>query len=114
MFSENLKILRNNAKMSQKALGDLLFVSQQTVAKWETNRATPNPETVVKIADIFGVTTDYLLGKEDAPAPQKDALDGVEFAFYGDVSDFTEEEKQDLADFVEFIRSKRKGKTKEE
>ena len=45
---------------------------------------------------------------------QKDALDGVEFAFYGDVSDFTEEEKQDLADFVEFIRSKRKGKTKEE
>lgn len=114
MFSENLKVLRNKANMSQKALADLLFVSQQTVAKWETNRATPNPDTVVKLADIFDVTTDYLLGKENEPSPQKDPLEGVQFAFYGDVSDFTEEEKQDLADFVEFIRSKRKGKTKEE
>lgn len=62
MFSENIRALRNKVHMSQKALADLLFVSQQTVAKWETNRATPNPDTVVKLADIFGVSTDYLLG----------------------------------------------------
>lgn len=66
MFSENLKTLRNKAGLSQKALGDLIFVSQQTVAKWETSGATPNPDTVVNLANIFGVSTDYLLGKTDS------------------------------------------------
>lgn len=110
----NLKKLRQEKKYSQQKLADILNVSRSTVAMWETNASEPSNEMLRQIADIFGVSTDYLLGKEDAPAPQKDALDGVEFAFYGDVSDFTEEERQDLADFVEFIRSKRKGKTKEE
>lgn len=110
----NLKKLRQEKKYSQQKLADILNVSRSTVAMWETNASEPSNEMLRQIADIFGVSTDYLLGKKDDPTPQKDALDGVEFAFYGDVSDFTEEEKQDLADFVEFIRSKRKGKTKEE
>ena len=67
VFSSHLRKYRLAAGLSQKELAGRLFVSQQAVARWETDKATPNPETVVKIAAIFGVTTDELLGKEDSP-----------------------------------------------
>lgn len=65
MLGENLKQLRKQHKISQAELAKQLFVSQQAVGKWETNKATPNPETIIKIANIFDVSTDYLLGHSD-------------------------------------------------
>ena len=64
MFSRRLKELRASAGLSQKALASKLFVSQQAVARWETDKATPNPETLAKLSEIFDVSTDYLLGRE--------------------------------------------------
>lgn len=64
MFNTRLKELRKNAGLSQKALADMLFVSQAAVAKWELDKSTPTPEMLVKIAEVFNVTTDYLLGTE--------------------------------------------------
>lgn len=65
MFSDRLRQLRKQHKISQDALAKQLFVSQQSVAKWEKGKITPNPETIVKIANIFDVSTDYLLGHSD-------------------------------------------------
>lgn len=73
MFKDRLKQLRSEAGMSQSALATQLFVSQQAVGKWETDRATPNPEMIAKIASIFNVSADYLLGKteiKNTPAPE--------------------------------------------
>lgn len=69
MFSERLKKLRNEKHLSQKELANEFQMSQQTIAKWENNQSTPNPEMIVKIADFFDVSTDYLLGRinEDIP-----------------------------------------------
>ena len=67
--------------MSQRELAQKLFVSQQAVAKWERGDATPNPETVVKIADIFGVSTDELLGKASTGAAGK----GLRIAVLGSI-----------------------------
>ena len=64
MLPKRLKELRTAAKMSQKELAKKLFMSQQAIAKWETGAATPNPETLVKIAELFGVTVDQLLGNK--------------------------------------------------
>ena len=64
MFSRRLKELRASAGLSQKALASKLFVSQQAVARWETDKATPNPETLAKLSEIFDVSADYLLGRE--------------------------------------------------
>lgn len=74
MFGERLKALRAEMGLSQKALASKLFISQQAVAGWELEKGSPNPETLVKIADILNVSTDYLLGCTDQrekkqPAP---------------------------------------------
>ena len=68
MFSERLKALRKERKLSQAALSVQLGVTQQAVGKWETGRSTPDPATVARLAALLGTTTDVLLGV--SPAPQ--------------------------------------------
>lgn len=67
MFGDSLKAIRKEKNISQKALSEILFVSQQSVAKWETNKASPNPEMIVKIATALGVPVHVLL-ESDAPS----------------------------------------------
>ncbi len=62
MFSERLKAARMEAGLSQKALAEKLFVSQQAVGKWEVDQGSPNPETIARMAEIFDISADYLLG----------------------------------------------------
>lgn len=68
-FNEILKSLRILRDKSQNELAKHLYVSQQTVAKWETDRSTPNPETLSKIADFLECSVDYLVGRTDTPQP---------------------------------------------
>lgn len=64
MFSERLKKLRKQSGLTQAALAKALFVSQQAVARWETDKATPNPETLGKLVALFEVSADELLGTD--------------------------------------------------
>lgn len=65
MFIQRLKELRAKENISQAALAKKLGVSQQAVAKWETEKATPDPYMISKMATLFNVTTDYLLGNSN-------------------------------------------------
>lgn len=80
MLQQQLKRLRIGCKMSQKELASKLFVSQQAVGKWERGEATPNPETIAHLAEIFSVTADELIGRP--PQAQK----GVRIPVLGDVA----------------------------
>lgn len=64
MFSERLKAIRKERGISQRALAQRLGVSQQAVAKWEAASSTPGPNALATIADVLGVSSDYLLGRE--------------------------------------------------
>ena len=75
MLSQKLKRLRAAKSISQSALAGVLGVTQQAVAKWETEKAEPDSRTLKKIANYFGVSTDYLLDNETDNAPKSLALD---------------------------------------
>lgn len=62
---ENLINLRKSMGMSQLELAKILGVSQQTVSKYENGIREPDNKTLVKLSEIFNVSTDYLLGKTD-------------------------------------------------
>lgn len=68
LISHNVAVYRKRAGMSQEDLAERLHVSRQTISKWETGQSAPDPETVVQLARLFGITTDQLL-TEEAPAP---------------------------------------------
>lgn len=68
-FGEKLQKLRQKAGMSQDALAERLDVSRQAVSRWERDETMPETDKVVALADLFAVTTDYLLrqGTEEEP-----------------------------------------------
>ena len=56
-----VKELCRDKNITQKQLADIIGINQNTIKTWE--HKLPNSETLVKIADYFNVTTDYLLGR---------------------------------------------------
>lgn len=69
-FGEKLQELRRAALMSQDTLAEKLEVSRQAVSKWERDEAMPETDKVVRIARLFGVSTDYLLVDGERPEPE--------------------------------------------
>lgn len=65
IFGNNLKLLRLEKGLSQKALGEILGVCNQTVSFWETGNREPDLDTVKTIAEYFDVSVDFLLDKQD-------------------------------------------------
>lgn len=65
MFGERLKELRESKGMTQEFLAELLNVSRQSIGVYENNNVDPGINTLVKIADIFNISLDYLLGRTD-------------------------------------------------
>ncbi|MBQ8403292.1 MAG: helix-turn-helix transcriptional regulator [Clostridia bacterium] len=61
-FGETFKYYRKNAGYKQEEVAGRLMVTPQAVSKWETGAGTPDISLLVPIADMFGVTTDALLG----------------------------------------------------
>lgn len=67
MLSKILKQERTKKGLSQMAFAKLFGVSQQTIGSWETNRTSPDLESLSKLANFFNVSIDYLLGLTDIP-----------------------------------------------
>jgi transcriptional regulator with XRE-family HTH domain len=61
-FGERVRILREKRKLKQLDLANAMQVSPQAVSKWERNENYPDIVTLLKLASILNVTTDYLLG----------------------------------------------------
>ena len=67
-ISKQLIHLRSVKGISQEELAALMDVTRQAVSKWETDQTLPDSEKVIRLSEIFGVTTDYLLkGTETDP-----------------------------------------------
>ncbi|MBO5125982.1 MAG: helix-turn-helix transcriptional regulator, partial [Clostridia bacterium] len=60
----NIRTLRRAADMTQDELAVKLGVTFQTVSRWENGGSYPDIELLPVLADIFGVTTDHLLGND--------------------------------------------------
>lgn len=63
-FAERLKELRLEKNLSRQELADLMMINLRTVSYWELGQRECNLEQLAKLAKIFDVTTDYLLGLE--------------------------------------------------
>lgn len=118
MFYDRFKQLCERKGVSCNKAALEIGLSNATPTKWKKTGATPVGETIDKIAAYFGVSTDYLLGKETAKAPtaagersgSHDVLDDVDIAFYGDYKELTEDDKATVRDMVRIMRERRSKK----
>lgn len=98
MLHITIKKLREEKQMTQQEFSKLLGVSPSTVGMYEQGRRAPDKEILLKIAKIFNVTTDYLLGNSEYPYAQgliEEVLNNLKAKGY-DVDDLTVEEIADL------------------
>lgn len=66
MFGERVKTLRLSLGLNQIEFGKKLNVTKQSVSNWENGNIQPSIDMLIKIATVFSVETDYLLGLDNA------------------------------------------------
>lgn len=74
VLAERLLLIRKENKLSQTELGERLSIPQSTIGAYELGNRAPSMGNLMKYADFFHTTTDYLLGRTD----RKDILPGGE------------------------------------
>ncbi|MBU3876487.1 helix-turn-helix transcriptional regulator [Faecalicatena sp. AGMB00832] len=103
-FAKVLRLLRNKKGFSQQELADSLGISKSAVNMYERGERQPNFETLELIADYFNVDLDYLLGRTTQASH---STEPVTIAAHLDTEDLTQDELDDVANYIAFIKNKR-------
>jgi len=103
MFQVRLKELREKAGYTQETLAEILHVSQSTVGMWENGKNKPKNARLEALANLFNVTTDYLLGREETgkkspPPTPEDELDNELLTL---IQQLPPEKKKNLVEFLQ-------------
>lgn len=77
MIGTRIQQRRESLRLTQEELADLVGTTQRQISRYERGSNNPGPELIVKLAQVLGTTTDYLLGITDEPN-QFGTLDVVE------------------------------------
>ena len=105
---------------SQSDLAKELFVNQTAVSQWERGVTTPSPPILIKLANLYGVTTDYLLGTTDSSeisvptVSDSDTIseDDIKAAFWGGDKDLSQDDQDamwdDVKRFAAFLAQQKK------
>ena len=72
MLKDQLKKLRESRNLTKKQVADSIDVTERAYITYEYGQRDISTETLNKLADFYGVTTDYLLGREPTPNPFAD------------------------------------------
>ncbi len=104
IFFARFQSLCKQHKTSVNAVAREIGASSGSVTAWK-HGTEPRAGTVIKIAEYFGVTSDYLLGMESTA--EMDLLDQVDVAWYGDYQELTDDQKQTIRDMVGLMRQRR-------
>lgn len=80
MLGERIKNLRMNKNLSQVDLAKCLCVTKQSVSNWENENIMPSIEMLIKIANYFSVSTDYLLGLSEKHTLNTDGLSELQIS----------------------------------
>lgn len=91
-FGDKLRALRTNAGMTQTELANRLGITKSVVSYYELQERTPSPDVLIRLAGIFRVTTDYLLG--------------IDHKKMIDVSDLSDEDIKFLLITIDTLRKK--------
>lgn len=96
MFSKRLKQLREEKGYNQEYVAEYLGVKQQTYSRYENNVTEPDINTIIKLATLFDVSSDYLLGLSEFRN--------------GNLDQLPNEIKNEVKSFIEYLLEKNKSK----
>jgi transcriptional regulator with XRE-family HTH domain len=117
-LGDRLKQLREEKKLTRNALAGRLNVSYSAVSKYETNVRFPDKETLIRLADFFDVSIDYLLCRSNIRETAEKLLNSSQKGFiagdsrnrYEALEDLSPEALEELEKFKEFVLHKYRKK----
>ena len=108
MFGDILRELRKDYKMTQAELAERLSLSPLTISAYECGRSVPDDTTKVKIARIFNVSLDYLLGLIREPFPYQRSANTILLP-----PDFTPADVEKVQEYIRFLEYQKKSPSSE-
>lgn len=109
-----LKYLRTEKGENLEKVAEYLNVSIQTISNYENEKRDMTPDTIIKLAKYFGVSTDYLLGKSDIRNPENTDLDKLQIGLSTkDYSNISDDQIKQIEDFAKFVLKDNKKEDKE-
>ena len=91
MLGTRIKELRKEFGLSQVDLASRMEVTKQTISNWENENIQPSIDMLVGLANVFNVTTDYLLGLDDVP---RLSIEGLPLSFAAHLAQIIEDFRQ--------------------
>lgn len=112
MFKDVLIQLRLKNKMTQTELANKIGVVKGTIANYESGLRKPDNDKLIALAEVFGVSIDYLLGLDEHPIPVSHyggqdnniTFDDFTFAMYEETKDLTDEQKEALLNMAKALK----------
>ena len=108
-FSKRLTSLREDKGWSKTYTAKQIGLkSMQTYANWEYGRTEPDFEMILKIANIFNVSTDYLLNGKESSGDEKSLSKNQKLVAYSIDPDISDEERNDIIEMVKIAMKNRR------
>ena len=105
-IGDRIRALRTNAGMTQIELANKLNISNSTLSQYESGARTPSDDMKLKIAALFQVTIDSLLGVDIKKASTLDRVDAKELQLLKELVDqLTPEQQQELLRYGRYLAS---------
>jgi transcriptional regulator with XRE-family HTH domain len=119
-LAHNIRYLRKKQGWGQDTLAEKLgYKSYTTIQKWESGVSEPPLKVVHALAELFGVDIDELtssdleFGQNPSGTSERDILDEVDIAFYGDYKELDEDDKETLRAMARVMRERRAKRNQE-
>ena len=111
MFFNRFKALCEERNISTYRACTDIGLNRSAVAKWKDG-GKPNGTTAAKLADYFGVTTDYLLGQAEQRLanPKQVSDEDIKFALFGGDGEITDAMYEEVKRFAQFIKDRESQK----
>lgn len=119
ILSKRLKLLRLENNMLQKDVAKKIGITESGYGFYEQGKRIPDSIMLIKLAALYNVTTDYLLGITDKRNPESLTLDEElqqllndpdTLVAFKDFQNLSDSDKQEIIDYIKFKRKKQQNK----
>lgn len=109
VITSRLRELRERIGVNQDVVAEACEISRVALTRYENGQRVPRAQIAARLADYYGVTVDYLLGREGQSAPTKENAPADDRAEAKELLEsYNEETYQEALDYLRYLKSKQK------
>ena len=112
-MKNRIRELRQQMNLTQQELAIKSKIGYRTISDYERGVSTPDAESLKNLANVFGCSTDYLIGNTKEKIIVADAdgtITPLEYDLINKVKGFTTDDLEKVLDYVDYIKSKKEDK----